>query len=416
MRVLWFTGVQLPALTGQGLTRAGWQESLRKALETYSPQIELGIAAFGPSSREPVIKGNSIYYTLPRIPPHGKWARFRKAWQHTSYTQDEFNRSLAMVMEYKPDLVHFHGSENFYGLMAEKLPVPSILSVQAVINGLYPFLFVDQEYKEVLKQLATLDFVKGNGQIHRWMTLNKYRVIERRILQECKNFMGRTDWDRGQVMAYNPLAHYYHCDEAMADEYYSSMWDPDTTSEENIIFSTCSNALFKGGLTLVNSVVVLKQRGWNNIRLHLAGVDSNSEVGKRIVKVIKEQSLERNIFMLGRLDPQQIIDEMLKARVFILPSHMDNSPNSLCEALLMGMPCIASHVGGIPSLINEGVNGVLYHDRDPYMLAEKIIQVLSDRQMAVALGARARQSALVRHDRKRIAERTLEIYQMVGQA
>jgi hypothetical protein len=51
MRVLWFTGVQLPALTGQGLTRAGWQEGLRKALETYQPQVELGIAAFGPEPR-----------------------------------------------------------------------------------------------------------------------------------------------------------------------------------------------------------------------------------------------------------------------------------------------------------------------------------------------------------------------------
>jgi glycosyltransferase involved in cell wall biosynthesis len=194
------------------------------------------------------------------------------------------------------------------------------------------------------------------------------------------------------------------------------MWNPDTTSEEEIIFSTCSNALFKGGLTLVNSVAVLKQRGWNNFKLHLAGVDFDGEVGKRIVKVIKEQSLEKNIIMLGRLNAQQIIDEMLKARVFILPSHMDNSPNSLCEALLMGMPCIASHVGGIPSLITQGVNGVLYHDRDPYMLAEKIIQILSDRQMAAQLGAQARQMALVRHDRKRIAERTVQIYQIVGQA
>jgi glycosyltransferase involved in cell wall biosynthesis len=59
---------------------------------------------------------------------------------------------------------------------------------------------------------------------------------------------------------------------------------------------------------------------------------------------------------------------------------------------------------------------MLYHDRDPYVLSEKIIQVLSDREMAAHLGIRARQMALVRHDRKRIAERTVEVYQFVGQA
>ena len=59
MRVLWFTGVQLPAVTGEGLNRAGWQEGLRKALEDYAPEIEIVIASFGSEAYAPFTAGNA---------------------------------------------------------------------------------------------------------------------------------------------------------------------------------------------------------------------------------------------------------------------------------------------------------------------------------------------------------------------
>jgi glycosyltransferase involved in cell wall biosynthesis len=79
----------------------------------------------------------------------------------------------------------------------------------------------------------------------------------------------------------------------------------------------------------------------------------------------------------------------------------------------MGMPCIAAHVGGVPSLIRDGMDGLLYHDRDPFILAEKIVQLLDDRALAVRLGAQARRTASERHDPEQIAERTVQIYQQV---
>jgi len=412
MRVLWFTGVQLPALTGQSLTRASWQEGLRKALEQYRPDVELGIVSFGSRSRQPVVQGNATYFVIPRSSPHGKVGRIWKAWQHSSFNWEELGRCFEAVQDFKPDLVHFHGSENFFGLINDRLSMPSVLSIQAVINGLQPFRLTDLGWKDILHNITTRNFLLGDGLIHRWITSNKFCAVERKILRSCHNYIGRTQWDRALLKAFNPEANYYHCDEVMADDFYSLEWKNQNACDE-VIYCTGSNAFFKGGLTLARAVAVLKQRGRDNIKLRLAGVDNASEFNRALTALIKEQHLEKNIVLLGRILPQQITTEMLQASLFVLPSHMDNSPNSLCEAMLMGMPCIAAYVGGVPSLMRDGVDGLLYHDRDPFMLAEKIIQLLDDQALAIRLGAQARQTAVERHDPEKIAERTVQIYQQV---
>jgi len=412
MRILWFTGVQLPALTGQGLTRAGWQEGLRKALETYEPQIELGIAAPGPEPRDPLTQANATYFTLPGNVQKGRWGRLRKAWQHDSYTPTDYQACLEMAASFKPDLIHFHGSENFFGLISDQLATPSVLSIQAVVNGYFPFFFSDLGWREVAGEAASQAFLRGEGPLHKWLTWRKYLQTEKRILSSCRNYMGRTEWDRAVLLAINPQARYFACNETLADLYYTREWRGQAASAA-IIYSTSSGNFYKGSLLLARAVHLLIQRGWKDIQLRLAGMNRSYDAGKILVEFIRAHHLEKNILLLERLSPGQIAEEMLGAAVYVHPSHIDNSPNSLCEAMLMGLPCIAANVGGVPSLVRDGEDGLLYHDRDAYMLADRIAQLLNDRPLAGRLGAGARRTALARHDREQIARRTVEIYRQV---
>jgi glycosyltransferase involved in cell wall biosynthesis len=412
MRVLWFTGVQLPALTGQELTRAGWQEGLRKALQTYEPQVELGIATFGPAACEPIVQGTTSYFTLPRYIPQSRLSRVWNAWQHNSFTPAEYGACVELVQSFSPDLVHFHGSENFFGLISSQISPPSVLSIQAIVNGCFPFFFNDLSWNEIAKMLTTLTFIRGGGPIHKWLNWKKYTKIEVEILQNCQNYIGRTEWDRAVLMAFNPKAHYFPCNEILADAYYSLEWRQDSTDCATI-YSTSSSSFFKGALLLAKSVAILKQRGRKNIRLKLAGINPNIDAGKALVEFIHREHLKENITLFERLTPQQISKEMLHAGIYVHPSHIDNSPNSLCEAMLIGMPCVAANTGGVSSLIKDGEDGLLYHDRDPYILADKIARVLDKRNLAIRLGAKARQTALKRHDRKQIAGNTVEIYQHI---
>lgn len=414
MRVLWFTGVQLPALSGQGPTRAGWQEGLRKALETYEPQIELGIVNFGPAGRDPLVRGNATYFTLPRRSPGSRLSRTFNAWQHTTYSPDDLALAVEMVARFKPDLIHFYGTENFYGLIADRISTPSVLDLQAILHGLQPFIYTDAGLRDYLRQLGSLKFVRGKGPLHRWLTLRAYLPVELKILHACHNFLGRTGWDRAVLAALNPEARYFHCDRVLSDGYYTTEWRAEAASR-SVIYTTTTDAFFKGSLTLARAMAILKRRGWKDLQLRLAGTEANSYVGAAVTRLAQKEGVLENIVWLGRLNPAQIVEEMLRAGVYVHASHMDNSPNSLCEAMLAGMPCVAAFAGGVPSLIKDGVDGLLYHDRDAFILADKIASVLSDPARASRLGDQARRRALTRHDRQGIATRMAEIYSQVAQ-
>jgi glycosyltransferase involved in cell wall biosynthesis len=412
MRVLWFTGVQLPGVTGKELTRAGWQEGLRKALEIYEPQVELGIATFGPTECETIVQGNASYFTLPRHIPKDRISRAWNAWQHNSYTAADYDICINLVQKFAPDLVHFHGSENFFGLISAEISPPSVLSIQAIVNACFPFFFDDLGLDEIVKLLTTVTFIRGGGPIHKWLSWRKYSKTEIEILQNCQNYMGRTEWDRAVLLAFNPKANYFPCNEILADTYYSQEWHQNS-ADSATIYSTSSGSYFKGVLLLAKSVAILKQRGRKNICLKLAGINRKYDAGRTLVELIHRDHLEENITMFERLSSQSISEEMLHAGIFVHSSHIDNSPNSLCEAMLIGMPCIAANTGGVPSLIKDGEDGLLYHDRDPYILADKIARVLDDRALAARLGANARQIAMKRHDRQQIAGNTVDIYQQI---
>ena len=103
----------------------------------------------------------------------------------------------------------------------------------------------------------------------------------------------------------------------------------------------------------------------------------------------------------------------LDADVFVLPSYCENSPNSLGEAMLLGLPCVAARAGGIPDMMSEA-EGVLYAPPGAaHGLAQALAGVLSDTQHAADLGQAARRRALETHDPAANAAALLGIYRTI---
>jgi glycosyltransferase involved in cell wall biosynthesis len=157
----------------------------------------------------------------------------------------------------------------------------------------------------------------------------------------------------------------------------------------------------------------LRRSGVRSPRLRLAGRLDDGLFARKIGKLLEAPELRGVVDVLGMCPPAQIAEEVARASAFVLPSHMENSPNALCEAMLVGAPCVAAFVGGVPSLVRDGVEGLLYHDADPYALAGKIDRLLGDPALAVRLGARARETALRRHDPQRVAQQAVDAYRDV---
>jgi glycosyltransferase involved in cell wall biosynthesis len=108
-------------------------------------------------------------------------------------------------------------------------------------------------------------------------------------------------------------------------------------------------------------------------------------------------------------------DELLaRACVFVLPSHAEAMPMSLLEAMAAGCPVIASAVGGIPDVVEDGVNGILVPPGEPRALAQALAALLADPALAARLGREARATIARRYTTERALERIEQVYRALG--
>ena len=129
--------------------------------------------------------------------------------------------------------------------------------------------------------------------------------------------------------------------------------------------------------------------------------------------MIKRLDLERNVVFTGPLDEKKMCQRYFKSNVFVCPSSIENSPNSLGEAMILGVPSVASYVGGIPDMLKDKEEGFLYQHDAPYMLAQYVCEIFENEDLALKFSNNARQHALKTHDRDENARNLIEIYEEI---
>ncbi|MDC3252262.1 glycosyltransferase, partial [Schleiferiaceae bacterium] len=127
---------------------------------------------------------------------------------------------------------------------------------------------------------------------------------------------------------------------------------------------------------------------------------------------VKKYRLQKNVRFLGNLTELQMKKEFLNAHIYVMPSAIENSPNSLCEAQILGVPVVASYCGGTPSLVNEGITGYLYRYEDTEVLSSIILRLFAQEDLT-KLSCNEKRVALERHNRRTNALRLLEIYNQI---
>lgn len=122
---------------------------------------------------------------------------------------------------------------------------------------------------------------------------------------------------------------------------------------------------------------------------------------------------ENNVRFNGKKTASELAKELSSATFYVHPSHVDNSPNSLCEAQIVGTPTVSTYIGGIPSLVKDGVTGYLFDDGD----FEQLTNIVASKYMLVEeltkISLNAKHVAFLRHDRSGIVENLLETYKEI---
>lgn len=416
MRILWLTYTP-PLLVTRKLgipTRVseGWVDSLRLALQDHS-ELELGIASPSEINYAPFNENGTDFHNIPSPSQKGSLEALYRRWSHKTEFSNGINRCLDIIKKFKPDIIHVHGSENFYGLIAKETSIPVVISIQGILTVYEVFYFGDLTFKEKIIDIFSQKFIKGAGLIHTYLAMKKSAHRERQIMQYCKYFIGRTDFDRNFLSITNPNSHYYHCNEVLRHSFYSAEWAPKSTDSPIIYCISSIPVPYKGLDCLLKACSILKQAGFSNLDIRISGQIQGSDIWSVINRKVRELNLTKEITWLGKSSAETIVSELKNANMFVLPSYIENSPNSLGEAMLVGVPSIASYVGGVPSMIEHGKDGLLFPSGDHYSLAGMIATILRDPALARTLSNNAKISARKRHDPKTIAQTMMNIYSRI---
>ena len=171
---------------------------------------------------------------------------------------------------------------------------------------------------------------------------------------------------------------------------------------------------WKGVHTLVSSVKKVRDTV-RNARLVIVG---DGPERKSLADRVKELGLEDSVTFTGQVSDEELKDYYSRASVFVLPSITVNNQTEglgvvLLEAMASGIPVIGSNTGGIPDIIEDKVNGLLVPPGDPDALAEAIIRIFEDRDLADRFREAGLETVKGRFSWDKISDQFIEVYREV---
>lgn len=415
MKVLWFTNTPCSAAEKLQMEghRGGWLKSLEQAIWKVEG-IELSIAFYMGQQLEPFTYLQTNYYPLFRKSTGSKASRYiNKLTNRTNNDEEEVAQLLEVVDKVKPDVIHVHGTEDNFGLLQAHCKVPVVVSIQGALlpySAKY-YSGVPAAIAGKYEGISTRVKLQSAAFLYKDMVRRARR--EQQILSLSKHIIGRTDWDRRITRVLAPGSRYFVNNEILRSPFYASAWNKPAFSRSIQIVTISSDALYKGFETIVNTASLLAGQPNFSYEWLVAGLHEQSTLVKTIQQWLKPNFPQLNIRLLGGKSEHDIVQLLSSADIYCQVSHIENSPNSLCEALLMGMPVVASYAGGTASLLENGKDGLLVQDGDAYAFAGAIMEMAADFEKAKAYGISARTKSLVRHDPSGIAGDLAVIYQSI---
>lgn len=179
-------------------------------------------------------------------------------------------------------------------------------------------------------------------------------------------------------------------------------WDEHTNCR---IFSCGRLNVCKGHADLIEAIALLRQQGIP-ATLEIAGEDEQGGTGyrKELESLIQRLNLADSVRLLGATSEQTIKTSLENAHVFALASLHEPLGVAIMEAMAMEVPVIVTGSGGVKELIEQGVDGLLVEPQAPQQLADTILKLLHDRQLAQKLGTAGRVKVIQHFHSKRSAE------------
>ncbi|MEG2769575.1 MAG: glycosyltransferase family 4 protein [Oscillospiraceae bacterium] len=341
----------------------------------------------------------------------------------------EFENIQTKIM---PDVTHIFGTEfpHSFEMMKVSNTEKCVVSVQGLIGECAKSYSdgLPSKYSEIRLPVRLMSrvFYADSIEMAKEDFARRGR-IEAQTLKRAKHIIGRTAWDKKCTAEVNPDATYHKVNENLRGEFYTNeMWSGDTCQRHSIFVSQ-SYYPIKGFHQLLKALPNLVKK-YPDLHLFVGGIKPYTlhnkfldvfvnyffEYQGYINKLIDKNHLRKYITYTGGLNAKEMKEMYLKTNVFASVATVENSPNSVAEAMMLGVPVVASNVGGTSSLLTDGEDGILYNFYDINALETAISKFFDDDDFAEKMGKNASEHAKMTHDKTKNTQDLLRVYEEIG--
>lgn len=417
MKIAWYVNIVMPAAARKlGLKQTnvgGWLTGAAEALRGSEVELTVFTMTNLVKTVTKVCADEICYVLVPQ-----------------TLGQDTLTSSL---LQEKPDLVHIFGTEYPYNTQlahsCKANGIPYVVSLQGIM---YQYA---QHYDDGLpkryQRVNPLLWIMRSVYYADSIALEKRRFAQQgkreiAALQEADAVIGRTDWDRRCAQEVNPNVRYFSVNENLRASFYTEdCWQYKDCIPHSLFISQSAYPI-KGFHMLLQAMPELIRRYTDlqvivggqlpyslNNRLLDMGVDYFFEYQHYIKKLIRQLGLSAHIRYTGPLTAEEMKAHYLRCNVFLSCASIENSPNSVGEAMILGTPIVASDVGGTSTMLTAGEDGILYDYFDTEAMIDGIAALFDDPEKAAQMGRCAREHAIKTHSREKNTQALLEVYRHI---
>lgn len=418
MKILWLTNIKIPKIDeiegNKDITvSGGWLTGLSESMLRSQSIKTLTVLFPAYDGKKHEGNDNKLFFKGINVD--------RNKYNNGNLDIKSYKEKFAnILMDIQPDVVHIHGTE-FQLAYALALACKesgllnrTIVSIQGLV-GVYANHYFADLPDTVYKGKTLHERLRSKSIIDNKENYSRRGEYETKIIELVPNVMGRTRWDKGCVNIISPNTKYYFCNETLRPEFYSGQWEYDKCHKYNILVSQGGKPI-KGLHMLFRAIYLLKNR-YPSISVTIGGNNLFAEkrleqdtYARYLKRLAHDYDIENQIQFVGFLNAKQMQEAMLNSNVFVSPSSIENSPNSLGEAMLLGVPCVSSNVGGVADLLEDREDGFLYPFSEYYMLAYYLSVLFDDVELASKFGLNAKKHASITHNPERNFEKLIKIY------
>ena len=351
-----------------------WNYNLAMALARI-PGVEVHVLTNAPRLTTRTVMDHGVHVHLVGHPPKVNLWEQLTALQLTRY------RYRHLLKKLRPDIVHGSGTDHEYGYAAVMSGFPNVVTVHGVMRS-------------VVARLG-LPFYSFGAMLARFERV----VIDRsRFLIAIGEYVVRQFPEfEGEV---------FHIPNAVSERFFR---EPGSGGPDILFVGRIEPR--KRVLNLIHAVARVMS-DFPDMHVALVGRTAG-RYAEQVRESIRSAGLDSHVQLMGLRSQEEISALMGTARMLVLPSIEETTPMVVAEAHVLGKPVVATRVGGVPEMVQDGVTGLLVDPDDVPALATAIRRLMANAGERDAMGTRARDWGRARYHPDVVARQTVDAYEAV---